>query len=401
MVCAFIIMISRRQLFLNYIAQTSEEPFLLDIEKAEGVTLFAANGKKYLDLISGVSVNNLGHRHPAVVKAIKDQVDKYLHLMVYGEYIQSPQVRFAALLTKQLPESLNNVYLVNSGSEAIEGALKLAKRYTGRPKIIAFNNAYHGSTHGALSVMGNETFKNSFRPLVPGVHFLTFNKTEELEQIDKETACVLIEPIQGEGGINLPKGDFLTRIRQKCDQTGSLLIFDEVQTGFGRTGSLFAFQTYGVIPDIIVFAKGMGGGMPIGAFVASKTIMSAFKTNPILGHITTFGGHPVSAAAALASLETLLQGDILEGIPEKEALFRKRLKHRQIKEIRGKGLFLAVDLEDPRKILQLVREALEGGVVVDWFLFRPGAFRVAPPLVITENEIKQACSILLRALDTL
>jgi len=394
-------MISRRQLFLNYLAQTSDEPFMLDIEKAEGLTLIASNGKKYLDMISGISVSNLGHRHPAVIKAIKDQVDKYLHLMVYGEYIQSPQVRFAALLASQLPDQLNNVYLVNSGSEAIEGALKLAKRYTGRPKIIAFKNAYHGSTYGALSVMGNENFKNSFRPLVPGVHFLSFNDTSSMEQIDKETACVLLEPIQGEGGIILPKGDFLKKLRHRCAQTGTLLIFDEVQTGFGRTGALFAFQTFDVIPDIIVFAKGMGGGMPMGAFVSSKSIMSVFKTNPMLGHITTFGGHPVSAAAALASLEVLLQGDLLKQVPEKAELFLELMKHEQIKEIRGMGLFFAVDLGDSAKVLKVVHKALEDGVVIDWFLFRPGAFRLAPPLIITKKEIKKACSILLSALDTL
>jgi acetylornithine/succinyldiaminopimelate/putrescine aminotransferase len=394
-------MVSQRQLFLNYIAQTSDFPLLLEIEKAEGLYLFTQDGKRYIDLISGVSVSNIGHRHPAVVRAVKDQVDKYMHLMVYGEYVQSPQVKFAELISKYLPDDLNNTYLVNSGSEAIEGAMKLAKRYTGRSEVIAFKNAYHGSTHGALSVLGNEEFKNSFRPLVPGVKFLNFNSFSELDEINSKTACVIVEPVQGEGGIILPEPGFLKEIRRKCTETGSLLIFDEIQTGFGRTGSLFAFEQFDAVPDVLVIAKAMGGGMPVGAFISSKEIMSVFKTNPVLGHITTFGGHPVSAAAAYASLKTLVDEKIIDGVLRKEALFRKCLKHPLIKEIRGTGLFLAVELEDEQKVQRLIGELLKEGVVVDWFLFRSQAFRIAPPLIITEGEIRVVCEKINKALDLL
>ncbi len=392
-------MISQRQLFLDHIAQTSNFPLLLEIERAEGIYLYSVDGKKYTDLISGVSVSNIGHRHPSVVQAVKDQLDKYMHLMVYGEYIQSPQVNFAELLANHLPPNLNNTYLVNSGSEAIEGALKLAKRYTGRGEVIAFNNAYHGSTHGALSVLGNEDFKNSFRPLVPGVKFLNFNHFEELEEINEKTACVIMEPVQGEGGIILPEPGYLQRVREKCTETGALLVFDEIQTGFGRIGSLFAFQQFKVVPDILAIAKAMGGGMPIGAFVSSREIMSVFKTNPVLGHITTFGGHPVSAAAAFASLKTLIDERIVEGVLQKETLFRKFLKHPEIKVIRGKGLFLAVELKDESKVQIFIKELLKLGVIVDWFLFMPRAFRIAPPLIITGDEIREVCEKINKALD--
>ncbi|MCD6596252.1 MAG: aspartate aminotransferase family protein [Bacteroidales bacterium] len=392
-------MISQRQLFLNHIAQTSDFPLLLEIESAEGIYMYGTKGEKYTDLISGVSVSNIGHRHPSVVRAVKNQLDKYMHLMVYGEYIQSPQVNFAELLARHLPENLSNTYLVNSGSEAIEGALKLAKRYTGRSEVIAFNNAYHGSTHGALSVLGNEDFKNSFRPLVPGVKFLNFNNFNELEEISEKTACVLIEPVQGEGGIILPEPGYLQQVRERCTETGALLIFDEIQTGFGRIGSLFAFQQFNVVPDIMTIAKAMGGGMPIGAFVSSKEIMSVFKTNPILGHITTFGGHPVSAAAAFASLKTLIEEKIVEEVFHKENIFRKCLKHPEIKELRGRGLFLAVELENEDKVQNLIKELLKLGVIVDWFLFKSGAFRIAPPLIITDNEIREVCVKINKALD--
>ncbi len=392
-------MISQRQLFLNHIAQTSDFPLLLEIESAEGIYMYGVDGKKYTDLISGVSVSNIGHRHPSVVQAIKDQLDKYMHLMVYGEYIQSPQVNFAELLASHLPPNLNNTYFVNSGSEAIEGALKLAKRYTGRSEVIAFNNAYHGSTHGALSVLGNEDFKNSFRPLVPGVKFLNFNNFDELEEICEKTACVLMEPVQGEGGIILPEQGYLQQVREKCTKTGTLLIFDEIQTGFGRIGSLFAFQQFNVVPDILTIAKAMGGGMPIGAFVSSREIMSVFKTNPVLGHITTFGGHPVSAAAAFASLKTLIDEKIVEEVLHKETLFRKCLKHHEIKGLRGRGLFLAVELEDEHKVQKFIKELLKLGVIVDWFLFMSQAFRIAPPLIITEHEIRDVCGKINKALD--
>ena len=392
-------MISQRQLFLNHVAQTSDFPLLLEIERAEGIYMFGTNGEKYTDLISGVSVSNIGHRHPSVVRAVKDQLDKYMHLMVYGEYIQSPQVNLAELLANHLPDNLSNTYLVNSGSEAIEGALKLAKRYTGRSEVIAFKNAYHGSTHGALSVLGNEDFKNSFRPLVPGVKFLNFNNFDELEEINEKTACVLIEPVQGEGGIILPESGYLQQLRERCTETGALLVFDEIQTGFGRIGSLFAFQQFNVVPDILTIAKAMGGGMPIGAFVSSKEIMSVFKTNPILGHITTFGGHPVSAAAAFASLKTLIDEKIVEDVFYKENIFRRYLKHPEIKELRGRGLFLAVELENEDKVQNFIKELLKLGVIVDWFLFKSRAFRIAPPLIITEDEIREVCVKINNALD--
>ncbi len=392
-------MISQRQLFLQHVAQTSDFPLQLEIEKAEGIYMYGKNGESYIDLISGVSVSNLGHRHPSVVKAIKEQVDKYMHLMVYGEYIQSPQVKFAELLTDNLPDKLNSVYFTNSGSEAVEGALKLAKRHNGRREIIAFKNAYHGSTHGALSVMGNEYFKNSFRPLVPGVKFLEFNNIDDLKNISENTSCVIIEPVQAEAGIVLPKKNFLESLRERCTEIGTLLIFDEIQTGFGRTGDLFAFKKFNVIPDIFTIAKAMGGGMPIGAFVSSREIMAGFKTNPILGHITTFGGHPVSCAAAFASLNTLLSEKIIQDVEHKGNLFRKYLVHPAIKSIRGIGLFLAVELENFEMVKNVIDTAIKYGVVMDWFIFYENAFRIAPPLIITEKQIKESVEILIKSID--
>ncbi len=392
-------MISQRQLFLQHVGQTSDFPLQLEIERANGIYMYDNKGKSYIDLISGVSVSNVGHLHPKVVKAVKDQVEKYMHLMVYGEYIQTPQVEFAKKLTSLLPENLNSVYFVNSGSEAIEGALKLAKRYTGRSEIISFKNAYHGSTHGALSVMGNEEFKNSFRPLLPDVNFLNFNSYEDLNLITEKTACVLVEPVQGEAGIRLPKDNYLTKLRERCNKLGALLIFDEIQTGFGRTGNLFAFEEYNIVPDIMTIAKGMGGGMPIGAFVSSNRIMSRFKTNPILGHITTFGGHPVSCAAACASLDVLINEKIIDNVKSKGDLFRKYLNHPEIKEIRGIGLFMAVELRDFNQIKKVIDIAIDKGLIMDWFLFHDSAFRIAPPLIITEEQIKQACDILNKSIE--
>ncbi|HKL08051.1 MAG TPA: aspartate aminotransferase family protein [Bacteroidales bacterium] len=392
-------MISQRQLFLQHVGQTSDFPLQLEIEHAEGIYMYSPDGKSYIDLISGVSVSNVGHLHPNVVKAVQNQAEKFMHLMVYGEYIQSPQVEYAKLLTNLLPENLSSVYFVNSGSEAIEGALKLAKRYTGRTEIVAFKNAYHGSSHGALSVMGNEAFKNAFRPLLPDIRFLDFNDEKSLEQITDKSACVLIEPIQGEGGIRLPENDYLQKLRKKCDETGTLLIFDEIQTGFGRTGSLFALQEFDVVPDIMTIAKGMGGGMPIGAFVSSNEIMSAFKTNPILGHITTFGGHPVSCAAAVASLKTIVDEKLCEKVKQKGQLFRDLLIHPEIKEIRGVGLFMAVELKNFDQVKKVIDIAVSKGLVTDWFLFHDSAFRIAPPLIIDEKQIKEACNILLEAID--
>lgn len=390
--------LSQKQLFLQHVAQTTDFPLSIEIDRAEGLYLYTPEGKKYLDLISGISVSNVGHRHPKVVEAIKEQVDKYLHLMVYGEYIQSPQVQLAHLLSQELGEGLDSVYFVNSGSEATEGALKLAKRFTGRPEILAMNKAYHGSTSGALSVIGSEEFKNAFRPLSPGVGYLEFNDEKDLEKINKNTAAVIVEPVQGEAGYIPPQSGYLKALSQKCKEEGALLIFDEVQCGFGRTGSLFAFQQLGVIPDIITIAKGMGGGMPIGAFVSSKKIMDSFKNNPILGHITTFGGHPVSCAASLATLKLILQEDLITSVKQKHLLFKELLKHPAIKEVRGMGLMLAVQLDNFENIEKVIQICLEKGLIIDWFLFCDSALRISPPLIIEEKEIRESCEIILHAI---
>ncbi len=389
----------RRQNFLRYIGQTSDSPMMLAVERAEGIYLYGKDGKIYRDMISGISVNNLGHRHPKVIKAIQDQLDKYLHLMVYGEFIQDPTIDLARYLASILPDQLSTVYFVNSGSEAIEGALKLAKRYTGRREIIAFRQGYHGSTHGALSVMGDEQYKRAFRPLIPGIKLLDFNRMDQIERITDRTACVLLEPIQGEAGIRIADNKFLEGIRKKCDDTGTLLILDEVQTGFGRTGTFFAFESFGVIPDIITLAKGLGGGMPIGAFIASGEIMSVLKNDPALGHITTFGGHPLSCAAALAAVRTLKEDQIMDTIPAKENLFRILLRHEEIREVRGKGLFLALEMNSTERVKKIITKALSKGVILDWFLFCPGAIRIAPPLIITEEQIVEAASIILDSIN--
>ena len=384
---------SLKQLFYNNQGRPSNEPIGIEIVNSEGIYLFDKEGKDYIDLVSGVSVSNLGHKHPQIVKAIKDQLDKYSHLMVYGEFIQEPQVRFAQLLAQQIPAPLEATYFVNSGSEAIEGALKLAKRYTGRSEILAFKNAYHGSTHGAMSVMGSEFFKTAYRPLLPDIGFMEFNNEDDLKRITTKTACVLVEPVQGEGGIISPKNDFLKKIRKACDATDTLLIFDEIQTGFGRTGSLFAFQKYGVIPDIFAIAKAMGGGMPIGGFVSSTKIMDTLTFNPVLGHITTFGGHPVSAAAALANLEILVNNpELLDSTEEKAQLFRSHLETiAAIKSIRNDGLYMAIDLGAEYDISNLMQEFYKQGIISDLFLFYEGAFRISPPLIITNEEIIEAC----------
>jgi acetylornithine/N-succinyldiaminopimelate aminotransferase len=372
---------------------------MLEIDRAEGIWLFSADGRKFADLISGVSVSNIGHRNPDVIQAIKKQLDKHMHLMVYGEYIQAPQVKLAKLLAENLPSGLNCTYFVNSGSEAIEGAMKLAKRFTGRPEIIAFWNAYHGSSQGALSVLGGEEYKNSFRPLLPAITFLEFNNFPDLDKINKGTACVIIEPIQGEAGVRLPHEDFLEALREKCTETGALLIFDEIQVGFGRTGTLFSFQDWGVEPDILVLAKSLGGGLPLGAFISSRETLSAFKTKPVLGHITTFGGHPVSCAAGLASLEVLLKGNIIEQVRKKEQLFRENLVHPLIKEIRGRGLLMAAEMGDKEIVKRVVHKGLEKGIVLDDFLFCDTAFRISPPLTITGEEIMEVCGMLIETLE--
>ncbi len=393
-------MLTNRQLFKSYLAQTSEEPMSLEIEKAKGIYMYDANGKKYADLIAGVSVSNVGHSHPKVVEAIKKQVDDYMHLMVYGEYIQSPQVRLAKAIVDLLPENMESCYFVNSGSEANEGALKLAKRFTGRSKIVSFKNAYHGSTHGALSILGDEYYKNAFRPLLPGVSFINFNKEEDLPEINEDVAAVIVEPIQGEAGIILPEKDYLRKLKTRCEQVGALLIFDEVQTAFGRTGKMFAFEHYNVKPDIITFAKGLGGGMPIGAFVSSREIMSKLTHNPVLGHITTFGGHPVSAASALASLQVIVEEDLIKDVIRKGELFIELLQHPAFKSARGIGLFWAVELESYEFLKVFLQESIKQGVVFDWFLFEDKYFRISPPLTITDEEIKEVCQNLLKAVES-
>lgn len=391
-------MLTQRQLFFDHLAQTSETPLAIEIIKAEGIYLFDVSGKRYLDLISGISVSNVGHRHPKVITAIKDQVDKFMHLMVYGEYIQSPQVQLSKALSDVLPGNLSSVYFVNSGSEAIEGAMKLAKRFTGRTEIISFKNGYHGSTQGSLSIMGNEEFKNAFRPLLPDTKQIEYNNFENLKEITNRTACVIVETIQGEAGAIVPEKDFLKQLREHCNKVGVLLVADEIQCGFGRTGKLFAFEHYDFVPDILCLAKGMGGGMPIGAFIASKEIMNSFTNNPILGHITTFGGHPVCCAASNATLGILLEEKLVERVEEKEKLFRELLKHPKIKSINGKGLLLALEFESYEQNKIIIDECIEKGVIVDWFLFNSNSMRIAPPLTISEEEIVFACKIILESI---
>jgi acetylornithine/succinyldiaminopimelate/putrescine aminotransferase len=386
-----------RQLFLANNAQTTDFPLLLEFERAEGIYMYDKVGKAYIDLISGIGVSNLGHSNPYVVNAIKDQLDKYMHLMVYGEYVQVPQVRFAEKLVSLLPAHLQSVYFTNSGAEAVEGALKLAKRFTGRQQIIACNNSYHGSTHGALSVMGNEEFKQAYRPLLPGVGFILFNNPEDLELITDKTACVIIETIQGEAGIRVPDAAYMQALRHRCNETGTLLILDEIQAAFGRTGKLFAFEHFNIEPDILLLAKALGGGMPVGAFISSNKIMGALKENPILGHITTFGGHPVCCAAGLAALEVLLNENLVNGVAEKEALFRKLLVHPAIKQIRGKGLMLAIELDSFDLNKKIIDRCIENDVITDWFLHCSNSMRIAPPLIITNNEIEKACAVILEA----
>jgi acetylornithine/succinyldiaminopimelate/putrescine aminotransferase len=372
---------------------------MLEIVKAEGVFMYGPSGEKYLDLISGVSVSNTGHRHPEVVAAIKEQTDAYLHLMVYGEIIQSPQVKYAQYLSQFLPPALQCVYFVNSGSEAVEGSLKLAKRFTGRSRIVSFKNSYHGSTHGALSVQGGEFYRNAFRPLLPDTFLAVFNDPDSLEMIDEKTACVIIEPIQGEGGVILPRDGFLQKVRMKCNEVNALLVFDEIQTGFGRTGRMFASDLYNVTPDILLLAKALGGGMPLGAFISSNRIMSSLVSSPPLGHITTFGGHPVSCAAGLASMKVLSDEDLVTACSRKSLFFKNLLSHELIKEIRGEGLLLAVSLMHPGQVKYAVANAPRYGLVLDYFLFCDTAFRIAPPLTISEDEITWACTQLKLLLD--
>lgn len=388
--------------FLRHIGQTSPSPLGLEIQRAEGVYLYTPQGEKYIDLVSGVSVSNVGHSNREVIDAVCEQANRHMHLMVYGEIIQQPQVEHATLLAANLPGNLDVVYYVNSGSEANEAAVKLAKRKTGRREIISCINSYHGSTHGALSLMGSEKFKSAFRPLLPDIRHIRFNSFEDLTLITERTAAFIIEPVQGEGGVRIPDEGYLEAVRKRCDDTGTVLIFDEIQTGFGRCGKLFAALRWNVVPDIITLAKALGGGMPLGAFAASSELMSLWQYNPVLGHITTFGGHPVSCAAALASLKILLRENWVEDAERKGALYKETLiSHKRVKEIRQAGLLLAVDLGSGDCAERVLPLLLEEGIMSDWFLFDGNSFRIAPPLCINDDEILYSAGLIARALDRL
>lgn len=388
-----------QEIFLGKLAQTSPFPFLIPVERAEGIYLYTPDGKRYTDLISGIGVSVVGHRHPRVIAAIKDQVDKHLHVMVYGEYIQSAPNLLAARLAALLPSNLNCCYFVNSGTEANEGALKLAKRYTRRTEIISCRKSYHGSTHGSLSVSGNELKKQAFRPLLPDVKFINFGEAEDLKQITDRTACVIMETIQGDAGVRIPTKAYLQAVRARCDETGTILILDEIQCGMGRTGKLFAFEHFGIVPDILTVAKAFGGGLPLGAFISDKKIMRTLTRDPMLGHITTFGGNPVCCASALATLNVLLEEDLVEQVEEKGALFERHLKHPSIKALRRIGLMLAVDFDSAAKVSSIVNNCKENGVIGYWFLSHPHSFRIAPPLSISAAEIKESCKVIVDAID--
>ncbi|KYP15530.1 aspartate aminotransferase family protein [Flavihumibacter sp. CACIAM 22H1] len=390
---------NQRQLFLQHIAQTSPAPLALEIIKAKGALLTDRQGKTYIDLIAGISVCNVGHCHPKVVKAIRKQAGEYLHVLVYGELVETPQVAYASYLAEHLPASLNSVYFTNSGAEATEGAMKLAKRVTGRTRIIAFNQSYHGSTQGALSLIGDEYWRNAYRPLLPDILHLNYNDAAVLEEINHLTACVILETVQAEKGVHAPDPAWLQQVQQRCKETGTLLIMDEIQTGFGRTGYLWGFQAYGVVPDILLLGKALGGGMPLGAFVADKALMDHFTLNPVLGHITTFGGHPVSCAAGLAAMKVLIKEKWIQQVPEKEALFRELLQHPAITNLRAAGLLIAVEFESFAVNKQVIDYCIEKALLTDWFLFGANCLRIAPPLSISKKEIRKACRIILDAID--
>ncbi|MDP2087778.1 MAG: aminotransferase class III-fold pyridoxal phosphate-dependent enzyme [Flavobacteriaceae bacterium] len=390
---------SNQELFFKHQAQTTPHPLAIEISYAKGSYIYDINGKKYLDFVAGISANTLGHNNPKVNDAVKNQVDQYMHVMVYGEFIQQPQVALASLLAKNLPESLNCVYLTNSGTEATEGSLKLAKRVTGRSEIIAANLAYHGNTQGSMSVCGAEKQNRAFRPLVPGIKFIEFNNVADLDKITNKTAAVILETIQGGAGFIEPVNNYLSKVKQRCEEVGALLILDEIQTGIGRTGKLYGFQHYGVTPDIFVTGKGLGGGMPIGAFISSYENMSLLKEHPKLGHITTFGGHPVIAAAGVATLKEVTETDLMHQVIEKEKLFRKLLVHPKIKEIRGTGLMLAAMVESADFATQVILKCLDNGLILFWLLFDGTAIRITPPLTISAQEIEEGCKIILKTLD--
>ncbi len=390
---------NQRELFFRNLAQTSDAPLALEIVKAEGCILSDLHGKKYIDLIGGINVANVGHRHPKVIEAIKEQLDSYLHIMVYGEFVETPQVQYAGLLTEYLPDSLNCVYFTNSGTEATEGAMKLAKRATGKTHIIAFKNSYHGSTQGALSVIGNEYWRNAFRPLLPDVLHLEYNSFESLNEISEQTACVIAETVQGEAGIIVPSKEWMFALRKKCTETGTLLILDEIQTGFGRTGKLWGFEHFNIIPDILLLGKALGGGMPLGAFIADKKLMWTLTNNPELGHITTFGGHPVCCAAGMAAMKALLDESMMNEVKIKEDLFRSLLVHPNIKAVRSFGLWLAVEFDSFESNKKIIDACIPNGVLTDWFLFSPNCMRISPPLSISEKMIISVTRIIVDLID--
>jgi acetylornithine/N-succinyldiaminopimelate aminotransferase len=389
--------LTQRELFLRHVGQTSDAPMALEIVKAEACTLWDSSGKAYIDLIGGISVANTGHRHPKVIAAIQAQLDAYLHIMVYGEFVETPQVKYAQLLAKHLPENLSSVYFTNSGAEAVEGAMKLAKRVTGRGGIVSFNNSYHGSTQGALSIIGDEYWRNAYRPLLPMVSHFDYGSMSDLEMIDDTVACVIVETIQAEAGILAPTADWLLALRKRCDEAGVLLVFDEIQAGFGRTGKLWGFEHFNVIPDILLLGKALGGGMPLGAFISSKKLMDHLSVSPVLGHITTFGGHPVCCAAGIAGMEVLLEEGWMNTVKEKEAIFQSLLKHELIKELRSFGLWMAVEFDSFEICKKVIDRCIEKGVLTDWFLFAPNCMRISPPLMISHDEIEKACEIIVES----
>ena len=386
-----------RQLFLQHVAQTSSAPLALEIVKAEGCELTDVSGRKYIDLIGGISVANIGHRHPRVIEAIKKQLDEYMHIMVYGEFVQSPQVQYARLLTENLPSTLNSVYFTNSGAEAVEGAMKLAKRVTGRNEIIAFKNSYHGSTQGALSIIGDEYWRNAYRPLLPGIQHLNYNSFDDLEFITDQTACVIAETIQAEAGIIAPQKGWIQALQKRCNEVGALFILDEIQAGFGRTGKLWGFENFNVVPDILLLGKALGGGMPLGAFIADVGLMNQLANNPVLGHITTFGGHPVCCAAGMEAFKVLLESDF--NVCKKEKQFKSLLQHTKIKSVRSFGLWMAIEFDSFETCKAIIDLCIENGVLSDWFLFVPNCMRISPPLIISEGQINGACQIILKALN--
>jgi acetylornithine/succinyldiaminopimelate/putrescine aminotransferase len=391
--------ISNRELFLKHIAQTSAAPIGLEIVKADGIYQYDADDKKYIDIISGFSVANIGHSHPKVIKAVQEQAAKYMHLIVYGEFIESPQTAYAKLLTQHLPASLDCVYFTNSGTEATEGAMKLAKRVTGRTNMISFHKSYHGSTQGSLSLLGDEYYRNAFRPLLPGILHVDYNSEEVFELINETTSCVILETIQAESGITIPSAEWMQKLRQKCTEHGALLILDEIQAGFGRTGMLWAFEQFNIVPDILLLGKALGGGMPLGAFIANKNLMQQLSFNPALGHITTFGGHPVSCAAGKAAFEVLLESDCIKDVKNKEGIFISKLHHPQIKKIKHFGLWASLQFDTIQTAQNVIHSCVNKGCITDWFLFAPDCLRIAPPLIIQNHEIAEACDIILEAIN--